>query len=588
MGTLTRIMGYMWRYWHLTTLAVAITLVQSYLEANLPLIMIRDIVDVVLIGGQHSRLPYYLGTVLAIYVVMSILSFLGRYLQAYVAQRAIADIRASLVQSLQRKSFSFYDQSQTGQLVARLTGDVEAVNRLYFFFLAAFFRPIVMATLSIYFLSGVDVRLTGLCALSMPIVLGINFVYQTRVQPRWSRVREMWGRLNQYLQEFLVGIKVARIFNREDYESNRFGEVNKAYYISNIDVANTRAVYMPLSSFGLGLVIAFIFWYGGGEAIRGSLTVGGLLVFSRYVSMFLQPFQMVGFFISSYSRAMAGATRIFNIMDVQPEIQDKADAIELRAVRGDIEFQHVSFAYEGGRNILEDIDLSVRAGESVAILGPTGSGKSTLIYLVPRFYDITSGRITLDGRDIRDIKLESLRRNIGIVLQDIFLFSATIKENIAFGRPDATTEEVIEAAKAAQAHEFVSALPKGYDTIVGERGVTLSGGQRQRIAIARTLLINPKMLIFDDSMSFVDAETEAAIQKALGKLLEGRTTFIITQRLSTIKRVNRIVVLDKGRIVEVGTHEELLRKGGTYARIFETQFAPAERLMAEREVRGGD
>ena len=581
-------MGYMWRYWHLAILAIALTLIQSYLEASLPLIMIRDIVDVVLIGGQYPSLPYYLSLILAIYAAMSILSFVGRYVQAYVGQRAIADIRESLVQSLQRKSFSFYDQTQTGQLVARLTGDVEAVNRLYFFFLAAFFRPVVMAVLSICFLSGVDVRLTGLCALSIPIVLGINYAYQRKVQPRWSRVREMWGHLNQYMQEFLVGIKVVRIFTREDYESNRFAEVNKAYYESNVDVANTRAAFMPLSVFALGLVIALIFWYGGGEAIRGTLTVGSLLVFSRYVSMFLQPFQMVGFFITSYSRAMAGATRIFNIMDVEPEIKDEPDSIELEAVRGDIEFQNVSFAYEGGRKVLEDIDLSVKAGESVAILGPTGSGKSTLIYLIPRFYDPTSGRIILDGRDIRDIKLESLRRNIGIVLQDIFLFSSTIKENIAFGRPDATMEEIIEAAEAAQAHEFISALPKGYDTMVGERGITLSGGQRQRVAIARTLLINPKILIFDDSTSFVDTETEAAIQKALDRLLEGRTTFIITHRISTIKRVDKIVVLDKGRVVEVGTHEELLKKRGVYSRIYETQFTQAEKLLAEEPIRGGD
>jgi ATP-binding cassette subfamily B protein len=582
-------MGYLWRYWHLAALAVSVNLVQSYLEASLPLIMIRNIVDVVLVGGDYARLPYFLGLVLVIFVALSGLSFVGRYVQSYVSQRAIADIRRSIVQSLQMKSFSFYDQTQTGQLVARLTGDVEAISRLYFFFLTAFVRPVATALFSLYFLSGVDIRLTGLTAISIPLVLGVNYLYRIKVQPQWQRVRETWGRLNQFLQEFLVGIKVVRVFDREDYELNRFAKANHEYYDSNVTVTRTQASYYPLSSLSLGLVTSLIFWYGGGEAIRGYLTVGSLLVFSRYLSMFLQPFQMIGFFISSYARSMAGATRVFSIVDTQPQIQDRPGAVQLDRVRGDIEFQHVYFAYDGVRNVLEDVDISVKAGETVAILGPTGSGKTTLIYLIARFYDPTSGKITLDGRDIREIKLESLRKNVGIVLQDVFLFSSTIRDNIAFGKPGATMEEIAQAAKAAQAHEFIMALPKGYETVIGERGVTLSGGQRQRIAIARTLLVDPKVLIFDDSTSFVDAETEASIQKALDKLLENRTTFIITHRLSPIRRADRIVVLNRGRVAEIGTHEQLLKVGGVYAEIYRTQFAPTERIATEHQpqVEGG-
>ena len=576
-------MGYLWRYWHLAALAVSVNLVQSYLEANLPLIMIRNIVDIVLVGGDYARLPYFLGLVLVIFVALSGLSFVGRYVQSYVSQRAIADIRRSIVQSLQMKSFSFYDQTQTGQLVARLTGDVEAISRLYFFFLTAFVRPVATALFSLYFLSGVDIRLTGLTAISIPLVLGVNYLYRIKVQPQWQRVRETWGRLNQFLQEFLVGIKVVRVFDREDYELNRFAKANHEYYDSNVTVTRTQASYYPLSSLSLGLVTSLIFWYGGGEAIRGYLTVGSLLVFSRYLSMFLQPFQMIGFFISSYARSMAGATRVFSIVDTQPQIQDRPGTVQLDHVRGDIEFQHIYFAYDGVRNVLEDVDISVKAGETVAILGPTGSGKTTLIYLIARFYDPTSGKITLDGRDIREIKLESLRKNVGIVLQDVFLFSSTIRDNIAFGKPGATMEEITQAAKAAQAHEFIMALPKGYETVIGERGVTLSGGQRQRIAIARTLLVDPKVLIFDDSTSFVDAETEASIQKALDKLLENRTTFIITHRLSPIRRADRIVVLNRGRVAEIGTHEQLLKAGGVYAEIYRTQFAPTERIATEHQ-----
>jgi len=562
---------------------VSVNLVQSYLEASLPLIMIRNIVDIVLVGGDYARLPYFLGLVLVIFVALSGLSFVGRYVQSYVSQRAIADIRRSIVQSLQMKSFSFYDQTQTGQLVARLTGDVEAISRLYFFFLTTFVRPVATALFSLYFLSGVDIRLTGLTAISIPLVLGVNYLYRIKVQPQWQRVRETWGRLNQFLQEFLVGIKVVRVFDREDYELNRFAKANHEYYDSNVTVTRTQASYYPLSSLSLGLVTSLIFWYGGGEAIRGYLTVGSLLVFSRYLSMFLQPFQMIGFFISSYARSMAGATRVFSIVDTQPQIQDRPGTVQLDHVRGDIEFQHVYFAYDGVRNVLEDVDISVKAGETVAILGPTGSGKTTLIYLIARFYDPTSGKITLDGRDIREIKLESLRKNVGIVLQDVFLFSSTIRDNIAFGKPGATMEEITQAAKAAQAHEFIMALPKGYETVIGERGVTLSGGQRQRIAIARTLLVDPKVLIFDDSTSFVDAETEASIQKALDKLLENRTTFIITHRLSPIRRADRIVVLNRGRVAEIGTHEQLLKAGGVYAEIYRTQFAPTERIATEHQ-----
>jgi len=570
----------------LSALAIIITLAESYMAANLPLIMIRDMVDNVFVEGNRALLSDYLILIVAIYFVTSILSFIARYLQSYVGQRAMADVRRDLTESLQKQSFSFFDKSQTGQLVARLTGDVEAINRFYFFFLTALFSPVTTALFSFYFLINVDIRLTFLSALSTPIILGLNYAYQKRVQPQWGKVRETWGRLNQYLQEFLVGIKVVRVFNREDYELKRFETVNNSYYEHNVEAAVTRSIYSPLSDISLSLIISFIFWYGANEAVRSTLTIGSLLVFSRYVSMLLQPFRNIGYFVSSYSRAVAGGSRIFNTMDTPLEVRNKENAIVLRQVEGKISFEHVYFSYESGRNVLEDINLTVNRGESIAILGPTGSGKSTLVYLIPRFYDVTSGRITLDDKDVRDYTLESLRSQIGIVLQDIFLFSSSIKENIAFGRPEASMDDIVEAAKAAQAHDFIVALPKGYDTMVGERGITLSGGQRQRIAIARTLLTDPRLLILDDSTSFIDAETEASIQKALDRLLQGRTSFIITHRLSTIRKVDRLVVLDKGRISEVGSHEELLKNGGTYSRIYETQFAEVERLSAQSNERG--
>jgi len=376
-------------------------------------------------------------------------------------------------------------------------------------------------------------------------------------------------------------MKIVRVFTNEELEQDKFVKENTAYFTLNVKAAKEESIYDPLSTFFLSLGVAVAYWYGGGEVIRGTLTLGSLLTFAQYMALLNGPVSFLGYLINMYGRAIASANRIFEIIDEEPEIKYRPDPIELLPIKGEVVFENVYFEYVKGKPVLKNINLSVRAGETIAILGATGSGKSTLMYLIPRFYDVTQGRIMIDGYDIRDVTLRSLRGQIGIVLQDIFLFSATIKENIAFGKPDASMDEIVEAAKLAQIHDLVTSFPKGYDTLVGERGLTLSGGQKQRVAIARTLLMNLRILIFDDSTSFVDTKTERALQKAIKALLAGRTAFVITQRLSTVKNADRIIVLEKGEIAETGTHQELLALNGIYARIYRTQFAPREEILQQ-------
>jgi len=336
----------------------------------------------------------------------------------------------------------------------------------------------------------------------------------------------------------------------------------------------------------LGLGIVIVYWIGGGEAIRGELSVGTLIAFSTYLSMLVNPVRYLGFLVTFYTNAMAGGERIFEIMDFQSDVKEKPTAIDLPPVKGEVKFEQVSFGYNQGRPIIKDLNLAVKAGENVALLGATGSGKSTVTHLIPRFYDVSSGSVLIDGVDVRDLTLRSLRDQIGIVPQETFLFSTTIRENIAYGKPGATMDEIVKATKMAQAHDFIMSFPDGYETIIGERGATLSGGQKQRIALARALLRDPRILIMDDSTSSVDVDTEKEIQEAIENVLKERTAFIITQRLSTVRNADRIVVLEDGQIAEEGTHEELLARNGIYKKIYQTQFdeIPQKNEAMERET----
>ncbi len=382
-----------------------------------------------------------------------------------------------------------------------------------------------------------------------------------------------------------MGVQVVRAFAREDYEIERFDKANKKVFQTWVKVIDEWAKIMPTTNWLTLLSTMLILWFGGQMVMDGTLTIGTLVAFNAYILMLAEPAQALTGLVNAGGEAAAGAQRVLEVLDIQPEIQSSADAVKLETLRGEVEFRNVGLKYHNERTAsLDEINLKVESNRLVALIGPTGSGKTSLVNLIPRFYDVSEGTLFVDGHDVRGVELVSLRKQVGIVLQTSLLFSDSIKNNIAYGRPEATVDEVTAAAKAAQAHEFIESLPNGYETVVGERGVTLSGGQRQRVAIARALLMNPRILILDDSLSSVDTQTEKLIQAALDTLMEGRTTFVIAHRLSTVRRADMIIVMDKGRIVQRGTHDELLREGGLYKEIYDLQLVGHATFSEEMEA----
>jgi ATP-binding cassette subfamily B protein len=415
-------------------------------------------------------------------------------------------------------------------------------------------------------------RLAALSLATFPFLLLIIVRFSGTIRPAFMQLQQELGTLNTLLQENLAGVRVVKAFAREPYEAKRFQAQNVNLLSQNLQVARVFATNIPVIGIVSSLGTLAILWYGGGLVIAGQLSLGELVAFNTYLLMLLMPMRMLGFLVSMLARASASAQRILEVLDVRSEIADAPGAVSLPPIQGRVCFQDVSFRYFGGEYVLKNINFEARPGQIIALLGATGSGKSTIINLIPRFYDATEGSVTIDGHDVRWVTVESLRRQIGIVLQETTLFSGTIRDNIAYGSPQATMEGIVAAARAARAHDFIVSFPQGYDTQVGERGVTLSGGQKQRIAIARALLLNPRILILDDSTSSVDFETEHLIQEALEGLMQGRTSFVIAQRLSTVRRADSILVLENGRIVARGTHQQLLEESPVYAEIYNREL----------------
>jgi ABC-type multidrug transport system fused ATPase/permease subunit len=492
-------------------------------------------------------------------------------LRASLSQNILRVMRRDFYYALIHKSFSYLDQVMSGQILSRITSDMGAIDLFYAETVREIFRHGMQFLFTLYILYIIDPELALICSIPMPFIFLSTRLYSSRISTYLAKAKNQFGEMTSVLVEGIVAHKLVKTYGQEASFKERFEEENRGYVDTSLKASKIQSLYRPSSAAMVGVGVALIIFYGGRKVIEGQLTIGEMILFGTYFTQLVGPMRMFARLIMFYQDAIASARRVFEIMDLGEDVPEALNPIELPRLRGEIQFKDVSFSYEGSENTLQDVNLRVQPGEKVALMGFVGSGKTTLAELVPRFYDVTAGAISVDGYNVRDVTLRSLRKQVGIVLQDVFVFSDTIRNNIAFGKPEASKREIIDVAKASQIHEYISSLPDGYDTIVGERGLTLSGGQRQRVTIARTLLTNPSILILDDSTSNVDAETEVLIRKAVNALLEGRTALIITQRASTCQAADKVVIMDGGRIITVGTHEELIFSSGVYQQLIESQ-----------------
>ncbi len=511
--------------------------------------------------------------IVAFAVIRGLFSFAQSYMAETTSQGVAFDLRNEIFSKVQRLSFSYYDQNQTGQLMIRATDDVERVRTFIAqgLILAVQAFILLVGTLAILFWTNWQLTLWILPLL--PLALALFMVFGRLAQPLFGEIQRRLSTLNTILQENLAGVKVVRAFTREPHETTRFDAAATSLMAQQLKVSRVFSVLFPLIFLMSQVGQAVILYFGGGQILNGTLNLGEYQEFSLYLLYVFFPLGQLGFIISLMAQAGASAGRIFEILDARSEITDRPDAQPLPAIRGEVSFRDVTFRYLGNNEpVLKSVSFDAHPGQTIALLGATGSGKTSIINLIPRFYDVAEGQVLIDGHDVRAVTIDSLRSQIGIVLQETNLFSGTIRDNIAFGRPDATNEQVEAAARAASAHDFILSFPQGYATPVGERGATLSGGQKQRIAIARALLLDPRLLILDDSTSSVDLATEAAIQRALDNLMDGRTSIVIAQRISTVVKADQILVLERGQIVARGTHTELLEDSPIYAEIYASQL----------------
>ena len=542
------------------------------------------IVDDLATPGTVSYLMYAAGGLLLAGALRGLFFFGQTYLSQTISQSAAYDIRNALYASFQGQSFSFYDKVSTAELMSRATVDVEAARMLLSMGLPRPLQTTIFFGAVLAFLWLTSPVIAVIALIGIPFIGYRAVVTSARLRSVWLAVQEGIAALTTVLQESLSGAKVVRSFGRQELEIGKFDKRTDFVYETSVRGTSIRSFNNSLMTFIVYALMGVTLLYGGREVINGQMSDGQLLRVFFYFVMLTEQVRMLGFLGDQVSRTVAAGERIFEILDAQPEITDKPGASELGDVEGLVRFEDVSFSYNSLVPTLRNVALEARPNQVVAVVGATGSGKTSLISLMPRFYDVTKGRVTIDGTDVRDVTLDSLRKNIGIVQQDVFLFSASVRDNIAYGRSGASMEEIYHVSKAARLHDFITNLPDGYETWVGERGITLSGGQKQRLAIARTLLLDPRILILDDSLSSVDTETEYLIQQALRELMKGRTTFVIAHRLANLKRANQILVLQDGEIVERGTHGELLGQQGPYNDIYDMQLRDQEDAFADLQI----
>ena len=551
-------------------------------------------IDTALGSGDKGRLILLASVVLIISIIRGGFSYYQTYLAEYISQHVSYDLRHAFLGRLQALSFDFHDRQKTGDLMSRATTDVESIRWFVSFGLIYSIQILVLVGGVAVLMLTTDWPLALVALAAVPVAVAVAIRASRRFRRMWMRVQTETGVMTTVLQENLSGMRIVKTFGAEEQEKEKFrrsaNQVSEdTYLVSRLHAGNSSFL-----NFLFALVTALVLWYGGRRVINAELSAGEITEFILYLGLLVFPIRMAGWSVNTFSRAMAAGDRIFKVIDAPSSIQERRGATDIGHVKGEVAFEGVSFSYSSDGTdrakepvmVLRDINFKASPGQKVAIVGAPGSGKSTLVNLIPRFHDVSEGRITIDGTDIRNFKLSSLRLNVGIVFQDLFLFGATIRENIAYGVPDASLKQVQDAARSAQIHDFIMGLPDQYDTFIGERGVTLSGGQRQRVAIARALLLDPPILILDDSTSSVDIETETLIRKALDVLMAGRTTFVIAHRVSSLRTADLILVMKDHQIAEAGTHQQLVKQSGLYRDIYKLQLRTGQKLLEESQAEG--
>ena len=571
MKVFLRLLRYLKRYWLWVVMSTISLLFLTILNLLPPLFQ-KQIIDEVIGNRLLDRLSLLIWGLIGVYALTRLLNFVEQYLRHVLGERFILDFRVLLYDYLQRLSISFFENQQTGEIMSRITNDVNALEDFVTHSVGFVIVDLLRLVGTAIILFVLDWRLALLTLLPVPVLAVAMRLFNTRVRPIYRQIRDRLGDINAELQDNISGIRVIQAFGQERHELDRFTQRSTRYYEERVKGIRYWATFFPAMGFVASLGMVIVLGFGVYRVFSGALTLGGLVAFISYVSSFYEPINRLVQVDNIVQQAIAAGERVFELLDTVPEIEDAPDAIELPAIQGAVAFEEISFRYGTGEEVLRNVSFQMEPGQVVALVGPSGAGKTSIANLIPRFYDPVSGRVTVEGHDVRKVKLASLRRLVAVVLQDTFLFNGTVRDNIVYGKPDAGEDEMIIAAKAAYAHEFIVNLPEGYDTEIGERGVKLSGGQKQRLALARAILTDPRILILDEATSSVYADAEYLIQQALEKVLEGRTALIIAHRLSTICHADKIIALEDGRIVEVGDHCELLARGGLYSQMYRRQY----------------
>ena len=573
MSDLRRVLGFLSPYKKEIAIATVLLASVVFADLNIPR-FIQVIIDK---GVAEQNMDVVLQTSLLMIgasILSAALSIANTFYSVRASRSFEADLREAVFKKIQTFSFGNLDDLNTGQLLTRLTSDLNQVTMVVTMGLRMFIRAPLMFLGSFGIMFAINPNLATVILTLLPVTFTLVFFFIQIVRPLFTQVQERLDHLNQVLQENLSGIRVVKAFVRSDYENTRFDKANTELYETSLKMTQYISIFFPIVMALMNLGTVAIIYYGGLQVFVGTTSVGQIMAFTNYLFSTMFPVLMLSMMAGQVSAASASASRIMEVLDSEPEVQDSSEPIRLDEIQGRVVFENVAFSYrdDGGDPVLTDISFTAEPGQKVALLGQTGSGKSSLINLIPRYYDTNNGRITIDGHDVKDFEMSNLRKHIGISLQEAILFSGTIRDNIRYGNPDATDEEVIEASKIAQAHEFITTFPEGYDTMVGQRGVNLSGGQKQRLAIARALLVKPRILILDDSTSAVDVETETEIENALETLMADTTSFIVAQRISTVLKADKILVLDNGKIAAEGNHEELMESSPLYQEIYDSQL----------------